>query len=275
MAVLQPTLAILDETDSGLDIDALRVVADGVNALRSPERAFIVVTHYQRLLEYIVPDHVHVLSDGRIVQSGGRELALELEAKGYGWLEGAAGGSAPVTSTAQAVDWIRSRPAAASARGRPSGWPRTAPPRSSASRRPGFPTTRLEAWRFTNIAPIAGTAFELAAPEAEGADDAGGGSTSCATAPPRPSSSTAASTSSCRPRRCRWASSSTGSPAASRTRTRPRRPSSLALDADGLPFAALNAAFLEDGVHVRDSRGRGADRADPHPGGDRFPRRRR
>jgi len=93
MAVLQPSLAVLDETDSGLDIDALRVVSDGVNALRSPERAFIVVTHYQRLLEYIVPDHVHVLSEGRIVRSGGRELALELEAKGYGWIEAAAAGA--------------------------------------------------------------------------------------------------------------------------------------------------------------------------------------
>ena len=87
MAVLEPTLALLDETDSGLDIDALKVVAEGVNALRSPERATIVVTHYQRLLNYIVPDFVHVLSDGRIVKSGGKELALELEEKGYGWLE--------------------------------------------------------------------------------------------------------------------------------------------------------------------------------------------
>jgi Fe-S cluster assembly ATP-binding protein len=87
MAVLEPTLAVLDETDSGLDIDALRIVADGVNALRSPERAFLVITHYQRLLEYIVPDRVHVLVDGRIVRSGGKELALELEEKGYGWLE--------------------------------------------------------------------------------------------------------------------------------------------------------------------------------------------
>ncbi|HEX6213620.1 MAG TPA: Fe-S cluster assembly ATPase SufC [Vicinamibacterales bacterium] len=83
MAVLEPTLAVLDETDSGLDIDALRVVADGVNAMRSPERSFVVVTHYQRLLNYIVPDFVHVLSEGRIVRSGGRELALELEEKGY------------------------------------------------------------------------------------------------------------------------------------------------------------------------------------------------
>ena len=83
MAVLEPTLAVLDETDSGLDIDALRVVADGVNAMRSPDRSFLVVTHYQRLLNYIVPDFVHVLNEGRIVRSGGRELALELEEKGY------------------------------------------------------------------------------------------------------------------------------------------------------------------------------------------------
>jgi Fe-S cluster assembly ATP-binding protein len=87
MAVLQPKLAILDETDSGLDIDALKVVASGVNALRSPDRSAIVVTHYQRLLDYIVPDFVHVLSEGRIVRSGGKELAFELEEKGYGWLE--------------------------------------------------------------------------------------------------------------------------------------------------------------------------------------------
>ena len=89
MAVLEPVLAILDETDSGLDIDALKVVSEGVNAMRSPERAFIVVTHYQRLLNHIVPDFVHVLSDGVLVRSGGRELALELEDKGYGWLEAA------------------------------------------------------------------------------------------------------------------------------------------------------------------------------------------
>jgi Fe-S cluster assembly ATP-binding protein len=89
MAVLEPRLAILDETDSGLDIDALKIVAHGVNAMRSPDRAFIVVTHYQRLLNYIVPDYVHVLSDGLLVRSGGRELALELEDKGYGWLEAA------------------------------------------------------------------------------------------------------------------------------------------------------------------------------------------
>jgi Fe-S cluster assembly ATP-binding protein len=87
MAVLEPTLAVLDETDSGLDIDALRIVANGVNALRRPDKATIVVTHYQRLLNYIIPDRVHVLSAGRIVRSGGKELALELEARGYEWLE--------------------------------------------------------------------------------------------------------------------------------------------------------------------------------------------
>ncbi|EAR08529.1 Fe-S cluster assembly ATPase SufC [Reinekea blandensis] len=88
MMLLEPTLCILDETDSGLDIDALQVVADGVNALRSPERSFIVVTHYQRLLDYIVPDYVHVLADGKIVKSGGKELALELEKDGYRWIAG-------------------------------------------------------------------------------------------------------------------------------------------------------------------------------------------
>jgi len=87
MAVLEPALAILDETDSGLDIDALRIVARGVNAMRGPDRAILLVTHYQRLLNYIVPDVVHVLTDGRIVRSGGKELALELEEKGYVWLE--------------------------------------------------------------------------------------------------------------------------------------------------------------------------------------------
>jgi Fe-S cluster assembly ATP-binding protein len=87
MAVLEPSLAVLDETDSGLDIDALRIVASGVNRLRGPERAMIVVTHYQRLLNYIVPDFVHVLVDGRIVRSGGKEMALELEERGYSWLE--------------------------------------------------------------------------------------------------------------------------------------------------------------------------------------------
>jgi len=86
MALLEPKLAILDETDSGLDIDALRIVADGVNALCSPERSMIVVTHYQRLLDYIEPDYVHVLANGRIIRSGGKELARELEDRGYGWI---------------------------------------------------------------------------------------------------------------------------------------------------------------------------------------------
>ena len=96
MAVLEPTLAILDETDSGLDIDALRIVAEGVNRLRAKERAMVVVTHYQRLLNYIVPDFVHVLVEGRIVRSGGKEMALELDEKGYSWLE-----KEPVTSGAR------------------------------------------------------------------------------------------------------------------------------------------------------------------------------
>lgn len=90
MLLLKPRLCLLDETDSGLDIDALQVVAEGVNSLRSPDRGIVVVTHYQRLLDYIVPDFVHVLADGKIVKTGGSELALELEEKGYGWIEGAA-----------------------------------------------------------------------------------------------------------------------------------------------------------------------------------------
>jgi Fe-S cluster assembly ATP-binding protein len=87
MAMLEPRLAILDETDSGLDIDALRIIAGGINALRSPQRSIILITHYQRLLDYIQPDAVHVLVDGRIVRSGDKQLALELEEKGYGWVE--------------------------------------------------------------------------------------------------------------------------------------------------------------------------------------------
>jgi len=92
MAVLEPRLAILDETDSGLDIDALKMVAHGVNGMRRADRAFLLVTHYQRLLNYVVPDVVHVLADGRIIRSGGKELAFELEEKGYGWLEAPVGG---------------------------------------------------------------------------------------------------------------------------------------------------------------------------------------
>ena len=91
MSMLEPTLGLLDETDSGLDIDALKIVADGVNALRSPERAFVVITHYQRLLDYIVPDYVHVLVAGRIVRSGDKSLAVELEKRGFGWVDEPAG----------------------------------------------------------------------------------------------------------------------------------------------------------------------------------------
>src|ERR671910_267106 len=120
MALLQPSFCILDETDSGLDIDALRVVADGVNSLRSPDRAFLVITHYQRLLEYIVPDRVHVLLDGRIVRSGGKELARAGESAALG----------------------RKREDA-----------------FAAFARLGFPTTRQEEWRFTNVGPIARTRF--------------------------------------------------------------------------------------------------------------------
>ena len=96
MSVLDPVLAVLDETDSGLDIDALKIVSDGVNSLRDTKRSFVVITHYQRLLNYIVPDFVHVLVGGRIVQSGGKDLALELEDKGYAWLEEKAAAGEPV-----------------------------------------------------------------------------------------------------------------------------------------------------------------------------------
>lgn len=100
MSILEPTLALLDETDSGLDIDALKVVANGVNSLRRPERAMVMVTHYQRLLDYIVPDFVHVLAQGRIARSGGRELAHELERRGYGWLEAEGGAVAAASAGA-------------------------------------------------------------------------------------------------------------------------------------------------------------------------------
>jgi Fe-S cluster assembly ATP-binding protein len=100
MAVLEPSLAVLDETDSGLDIDALRMVAEGVNRLRKEDRAFIVITHYQRLLDHIVPDYVHVLADGKISASGGPDLAVQLEERGYTWLE--EGGIAPLQATSAA-----------------------------------------------------------------------------------------------------------------------------------------------------------------------------
>ena len=107
MALLEPRLAILDETDSGLDIDALRIVADGVNRLRSPDRSMLVITHYQRLLDYIVPDRVHVLAGGRIVHSGGPELALELEERGYGWITGEKADGKPAARAAQAAGAAR------------------------------------------------------------------------------------------------------------------------------------------------------------------------
>ena len=110
MALLEPRLAVLDETDSGLDIDALKIVAEGVNRLRSPERSMIVITHYQRLLDYIVPDKVHVLSQGRIVRSGGRELALELEEHGYGWIDAAQGSQAGRETAAGASPAARATP---------------------------------------------------------------------------------------------------------------------------------------------------------------------
>jgi Fe-S cluster assembly ATP-binding protein len=112
MAVLEPALAILDETDSGLDIDALKIVSSGVNAMRTKDRAFIVVTHYQRLLNYIVPDFVHVLSDGMLVRSGGRELALELEEKGYGWLETASASASARVSPSASYGETSPQPAA-------------------------------------------------------------------------------------------------------------------------------------------------------------------
>ncbi|HTN65089.1 MAG TPA: Fe-S cluster assembly ATPase SufC [Burkholderiaceae bacterium] len=103
MAMLEPKLAVLDETDSGLDIDALQIVAKGINALRSPERSIIMVTHYQRLLDYVVPDFVHVLSKGKIIKSGGKELALELEERGYGWLEPGADANKAASAGARAT----------------------------------------------------------------------------------------------------------------------------------------------------------------------------
>ena len=151
MAVLEPRLAILDETDSGLDIDALRMVAAGVNQLRRPDNATIVVTHYQRLLNYIVPDVVHVLAGGRIVKSGGKELALELEAKGYDWLTGETEGG--VTTS-----YLRTSRRSARNGGSKSPW-LTGLRRAASSASPprAFPVRREEDWRFTNLAPITGT----------------------------------------------------------------------------------------------------------------------
>ena len=146
MAVLEPKLAILDETDSGLDIDALRIVADGVNTLKRPDNATIVVTHYQRLLNYIVPDFVHVLAGGRIVTSGGKELALELEEKGYDWLlEGAVGvieSYLTAASSGSRVERLASTRA-------PTGRGRCALSAITRFEALGFPTTKNEDWHFT------------------------------------------------------------------------------------------------------------------------------
>ena len=150
MAVLEPKLALLDETDSGLDIDALRVVASGVNSLRSPGRAIVMVTHYQRLLDYIAPDVVHVLSGGRILKSGDRTLALELERRGYDWVR--AGGGRRMNAVALCR---RARPVPVGVRvGSGRGCrtrPRCAAQRSITSWRPGFPSPRDEAWKYTSL----------------------------------------------------------------------------------------------------------------------------
>ena len=163
MAVLEPKLAVLDETDSGLDIDALRVVAGGVNQLLTPDNAIIVVTHYQRLLNYIVPDFVHVLAGGRIAREGGKELALELEEKGYDWIKTADNGKG---GRAGAVEWLPNslsqktvikRRFAACVSFRSDG-PWLELVRSSAMDRfeqLGFPSVRDEEWKYTNLAPLA------------------------------------------------------------------------------------------------------------------------
>jgi hypothetical protein len=156
MAVLEPKLAILDETDSGLDIDALRIVSGGVNKLRRPDNATLVITHYQRLLNYIVPDFVHVLVHGQIVKSGGKELALELEERGYDWI---LGGVAATESHDGHACTNRARTGHRQLfRGRRLG---LAQPgcnpcarRPERARRNGFPTTEQEEWRFTNVAPL-------------------------------------------------------------------------------------------------------------------------
>ena len=176
MAVLEPKLAILDETDSGLDIDALKTVAQGVNRLRRPDNAIILVTHYQRILQYVEPDHVHVLFDGRIVKSGGKELALELERKGYDWIreEVAAGDSggtrgAMTTSIATAKDRYLAEFEALERQGafRSPSW--LAPLRRRAIDRfaeRGFPTTRDEDWRYTNLGAARGDAVPTLSPTA-------------------------------------------------------------------------------------------------------------
>ena len=186
LAMLEPKLAILDETDSGLDIDALRIVAQGVNAMRSPDRAFLVITHYQRLLDYITPDFVHVLVDGKIVRSGGPELALELEEKGYGAAEASVPAGFARMSTAARVSTVTKDTENENTMATEAGklnayleafgeltaerqerdplWLRQL--REDAWQRfnaKGFPTTHDEDWRFTNLAALAKTPFRRAA----------------------------------------------------------------------------------------------------------------
>ena len=170
MAVLEPRLAFLDETDSGLDVDALRTVASGVNGLRRPDNAMVVVTHYQRLLDYIVPDRVHVLIDGRIALSGGKELGLRLEAEGYDWVrEQMPAGAGGVAMTAAADVAERYRADFRAAEESSPAW--LADLRKRAMERfaeTGFPTARRgnEAWKYTNVSPIANADLGLA-PEAD------------------------------------------------------------------------------------------------------------
>ena len=166
MAVLEPTLALLDETDSGLDIDALRVVANGVNSLRRPDRAIVMVTHYQRLLDYIEPDRVHVLSGGRILKSGDKSLALELEKRGYDWVQ-AGGGGRMSAVTLQDIAFAgsnatapRSTRAGTRRRSRSIALRRAALERFLAA---GFPTQRQEDWKYTNLRRLEARTFAPAA----------------------------------------------------------------------------------------------------------------
>ena len=192
MSVLQPSLGILDETDSGLDIDALKIVSRGVNALRAPNRSFLVITHYQRLLDYIVPDFVHVLVEGRVVKSGGKELALELEERGYAefrigwralmqvvrrWWRGFENndsflyGSKFVTvierraqliATERLQSWLQQFENFERQQTAPA-WLRELRRRAFARFcELGFPTLKTEDWRFTSVQAIANTAFEVA-----------------------------------------------------------------------------------------------------------------
>ena len=167
MALLEPRLAVLDETDSGLDIDALKIVADGVNRLRAPTRSFVVITHYQRLLNYIVPDVVHVLSHGRIVKTGGKELALELEARGYARVSGRGFGVNAEVATIKTAAETALAQAFALARGRLPGDDAIAAQRDAAFdvfAKAGLPHRRIEEWKYTDLRALMRDAKPLAAP---------------------------------------------------------------------------------------------------------------